>query len=72
MDSTGSEEVGTDGWLVWAELDVATAVVGGVVELLLLLLHPTTTVEVVLLVAEEARSLIRVCSRHLVSKPFLA
>ena len=70
MDSTGSEEVGTDGWLVWAELDVATAVVGGVVELLLL--HPTTTVEVVLLVAEEARSLIRVCSRHLVSKPFLA
>ena len=70
MDSTGSEEVGTDGWLVWAELDVATAVVGGVVESLLL--HPTTTVEVVLLVAEEARSLIRVCSRHLVSKPFLA
>ena len=31
MDSTGSVVVGTDGWLVRAELDVATAVVGGVV-----------------------------------------
>ena len=66
MDSTGSEGVCTDGWLVWAELEVATAVVGGVVESLLL--HPTTTVGVVLLVAEEARSLGRVCSWHFFSK----